>query len=80
MCVQEREFVPVTITFQALSALGTIIQLTSEIHTSELDMPTGDAEMFLVSLRSDPAGIVLHEQLMVNSKVYMYLPNLQGLV
>ena len=58
VCVQERAFVSVTITSQAPSALGTIIQLTLDIHTSELDMPTGDAEVFLASLRSDPAGVV----------------------
>ena len=58
VCAQERAFVPVTITLQAPSALGTSTQPTLDVHTSELDVVTGDGEAFFVSLSSAPTGSV----------------------
>ena len=58
VCAQERAFVPVTITLQAPSALGTATQPMLDVHTSELDVATGDGEAFFVSLNSAPTGSV----------------------
>ena len=55
---QEQVSVPVVITLEAVSALETTAQPTLDIHTSKLDVVTGDSGMFLVSLSSMPAGPV----------------------
>ena len=46
------------ITLQVPSALGTATQPTLDVHTSELDVVTGEDEAFLVSLSSAPTESV----------------------